>query len=796
MTAANIVISLAMASMTVIPATAGVTVIDSRLKKQNIDKDWLFTVTRDDIGNDVTEQFNTIDLPHDWSIANDFNSRYAMGNDGGYLPSGAGKYVKTLYVSDEDLKDKHLLYVEGAYMNAHVYANDSLVGINPYGFSSAFFDLTPYLTRGENNLVITVDNTRQKNARWYTGSGIYRHVWLYNLATTAVKPWSLYVTTPVVGVEGSDVEAVFDIAGMSGQIKAYATITDSDGNKICDKEAEIVDAHGHVLFTDCPLALWDTDTPNLYEMEITLSDKDNRIIDRELATFGVRDISYSSSEGFMLNGKPMTFNGACVHSDNAFLGARSYDAAERRKVRLLKEAGFNAVRTSHNHPSEAFLNECDRQGLMVIDEAFDGWRHSKTSYDYSTLIDEWWEKDLTALVARDRNHPSIICWSIGNEVIERKQIEVVKTAAKMAGLCRRLDPTRPVTSALCAWDPEWDIYDPLAAVHDIVGYNYMIHKSEEDHARVPERIMWQTESYPRDAFANWCKVKDYPYIIGDFVWTGIDYLGESGIGRCYYEGDSPGEHFEHDQWPWHASYCGDIDLTGHRKPISYYREILHSSTPSIYMAVREPYEYFGKIKETMWSTYPTWESWSWPGHEGKQIDVEVISSYPAVRLYINNEPVGDRFTTRDEQFKAVFSVPYTPGSIKAVPLNADGIEIGTPVIITTASRPVAIRLKSDRDIIDADGQDLAFITAEIVDKDGNIVPYADNEILFTVSGSGSLAATGSADIKDCSGYHNPERKAWKGRALAIVKAADKSGKVRLTAKAKGLHGTSLTLKVK
>ena len=250
-------------------------------------------------------------------------------------------------------------------------------------------------------------------------------------------------------------------------------------------------------------------------------------------------------------------NGACVHHDHGILGAAAFDAAEARKVRLLKEGGFNAVRTSHNLPSPAFLDECDRQGLLVIDEALDGWReHKNENYnDYNLWFDEWAVKDVGDMVRRDRNHPSIIAWSIGNEVIERKKIEIVQSARKLAGECRKLDPTRPVTEALCAWDADWEIYDPHAEALDIVGYNYMIHKSESDHARCPERVMWQTESFPRDAANNWHKVKENPYIIGDFVWTGIDYLGESGIGRYHYKGETEGEHYQNDQWPWHGGYC-------------------------------------------------------------------------------------------------------------------------------------------------------------------------------------------------------------------------------------------------
>ena len=334
-------------------------------------------------------------------------------------------------------------------------------------------------------------------------------------------------------------------------------------------KADVVEEQGNrtpierTIHIDQP-HLWSPADPYLYETELTAGD------DRLSISYGLRTISFDAQQGLLLNNQPLRLNGACLHHDNGILGAAAFDAAERRKAELIKAAGFNAVRTSHNPPSETFLRACDELGLLVIDEAFDGWREQKNTHDYHELIDQWWKRDLGAMIRRDRNHPSVFCWSIGNEVIERKKIEVVKTAHQMATLCRELDPQhRPVTSALAAWDDDWDIYDPLAAEHDIVGYNYMIHKSESDHQRVPNRVMMQTESYPRDAWNNFQKVMNEPYVIGDFVWTGLDYIGESGIGRWYYEklrvgdemsgkGDVPGEHYERPLYPWHAAYCGDV----------------------------------------------------------------------------------------------------------------------------------------------------------------------------------------------------------------------------------------------
>ncbi|MDE6394892.1 MAG: DUF4982 domain-containing protein [Duncaniella sp.] len=464
--------------------------------------------------------------------------------------------------------------------------------------------------------------------------------------------------------------------------------------------------------------MWSPETPALYQMNIALDDN-GRAVDSFDQTFGIRTVTYSAKDGLKLNGKDIVLNGACVHHDNGVLGAASYDAAEARKVRLLKEGGFNAVRTSHNLPSPAFLDECDRQGLLVIDEALDGWRQGKNANDYHLWIDEWGTKDVGDMVRRDRNHPSIIAWSIGNEVMERKSIEVVSTARKLAAACRALDPTRPVTEALCAWDSDWEIYDPHAEALDIVGYNYMIHKSESDHQRDPERVMWQTESYPRDAASNWHKVTENPYIIGDFVWTGLDYLGESAIGRYYYDGDTPGEHYYHPQWPWHGAYCGDIDITGWRKPVSHYRDMLYNPDETLYMAVREPDGYFGKLNHTQWSVWPTWESWNWAGHEGKPIEVEVLSRYPKVRLYLDGKMLDEKESGEKCDFRTVFTIPYAPGTLMAAGVDKDGKEVETRTIVT-AGEPASIRLTPDKRVMTADNQDLTYVVVEVLDRNGNV----------------------------------------------------------------------------
>ena len=745
--------------------------------------------------------WRTLDLPHDWSIEGTADPDLPSGNDGGYFPTGTGWYRKSFRVPSE-WKDRQTgIYFEGVYMNSEVFVNGHSVGVRPYGYSSFYYDLTPYLhCGGENTIAVRVDNSLQKNCRWYTGSGIYRHVWLVVTHPVHIAHWGVAVTTPEVSREKATVQVTTTLNNATSADRRVTLTTRLTRGKeetgTGETTVELPARGTREVTLTIPVsrpALWSPDTPHLYEAHLTVTEGKD-LLDATVETFGIRTLSYSAEKGLYLNGERIILNGGCIHHDNGCLGAAAYDRAEERKVELMKAAGFNAVRTSHNLPSEHFLHACDRLGLLVIDEAFDGWRDAKNKYDYSVLFDQWWQRDVEAMVLRDRNHPSVFCWSIGNEVIERKKLEVVTTAKKLADHVRKFDPTRPVTSALAAWDKDWEIYDPLAAVHDIAGYNYLLHRAPADHRRVPSRIIMQTESYPRDAFANWALVQDNDYVIGDFVWTALDYLGESGIGRYYYAGETEGEHYERNHYPWHGAYCGDIDLTGWRKPVSHYRDLLYNPDKKLYMAVREPDGYYGKIKETLWSVWPAWESWNWPGHEGKEIQVEVYSRYPKVRLYLNDELIGEQSVGRDREFKAVFSLSYRPGVLKAVGVEAEAEVEET--FLRTAGKPAQMKLTADRATIKADGQDLSFVTVEIGDKEGIPEPNADNPLTFEVEGPGVIAAAGNADLKDTDSYVTTRRKAWKGRAMVVIKSTRKPGRITLKVTSPGLAPATLTLRTK
>lgn len=774
-------------------------------RKQLFDDGWKFFLG--DMPDAKATSFNdmdwrNLDLPHDWSIEGAITPKNPTGGPGGYFPTGIGWYRKTFSVPGEWKGRQLSIYFEGVYMNAEVFINGKSLGIRPYGYSSFSYDLSPYLEYGGENVIsVRVDNAQQINTRWYSGSGIYRHVWMLTTDPIHVAQWGVAISTTGVSAQKATVQIktlIKNETAISQSITLKTSLLNKNAKNVgndqmqvslpANSEKEIV----RVITVSNPL-LWSPETPNLYQAQIQIS-KDKKVVDDTQSAFGIRSIKFTPENGFQLNGKTIKINGGCVHHDNGCLGAAAFDRAEERKVELLKAAGFNAVRTSHNPPSEAFLKACDELGLLVMDEAFDCWKIGKNKNDYARYFDQWWSRDLEALVKRDLNHPSIIMWSIGNEIPERGDPEAVKTAKMLVEDIRKIDVSRPVTSAVVEKNNGWEIFDSLMAVHDVAGYNYHLYNAPADHQRVPSRIIVQTESYPRDAFKNWELVHDNNYVLGDFVWTAMDYLGESGIGRWYYSGEVPGEHWEHDLFPWHAAYCGDIDLLGWRKPISHYRSMLYNKGAQLYLAVREPAPAPMEIKETWWSVWPTWESWTWPGFEGKDVQVEVYSKYPRVRLYLNNKLIGEKATAREQQFKATFTVPYTHGILKAVGVEDDK-EVESKWL-QTAGVAAKIKLTADRKAISANGQDLTYITVEITDADGVFQPNAVNRLHFSIEGPGVIAGIDNADIKDTDLYVGDTRKVWHGRALVVIRSRQKAGDIQLKVASPGLSENAVSIQAR
>lgn len=746
---------------------------------ENFNLGWQFAQNGDTAK--IPEQWQGVNLPHDWSIYTQPDRNAPSFNDGGYYGTGVGWYKKSFSTPKLTEGERVVMYFEGVYHHSTVYVNGKYAGRHGYGYTPFSVDVTPFLNaQGDNTLMVRVDNSQQRNSRWYSGSGIYRNVWLRRLAPVSITPEDVKITATTDGKV--TVEAI--VTNNSSQEKtvevkaAAADASNSQSVKIAPHSTATVVINLNISNPK----LWSVETPNLYKAEVSIDGAKN--VERK---FGFREIKYNAQDGFSLNGKNLIMNGACVHHDNGLIGAAAFDGAEYRKVKLMKDAGFNLLRTSHNPPSEAFLDACDELGMMVVDEAFDGWRTEKTEHDYHELFDSCAVSDIKSFVLRDRHHPSVVAWSIGNEIIERKDIRCVYTARMLKKAILSVDDSRPVTEGLCAWDRDWEIYDPHAEVLDIAGYNYMIFKHKSDHERDPQRIIWQTESYPRDAWNNHNIVANNSYVIGDMVWTGLDYLGESGIGGWRYKAWPQGESWQNPQWPWHGAYCGDVDITGFRKPISYYRDIIwngESASAPLHLAAREPNGYVDSIKTTMWSTWPTWDSWNWEGWENKPIDVEVYAPKGNVKLYLNDKLIGEKAVERN---MATFTLDYQPGVLRA---ECDGKSSNK---LVTAGKPAKVILTTDHASYKNDGCDIAYINITIADKDGNPCAMAFDEVTVSVKNC-ELLALGTADLRDSGNIQDATHTTWHGRALAIVRLPKNAKSATVTVKGKGIAASTVKVK--
>lgn len=449
----------------------------------------------------------------------------------------------------------------------------------------------------------------------------------------------------------------------------------------------------------------------------------------------------------------------------------------------MKEAGFNAIRTSHNPPSRHFLDACDALGMLVMDESFDQWQKPKNPQDYHRFFDEWWEKDIEAMVLRDRNHPSVMIWSVGNEIQERADSSGLVIYRRLSEKVKSLDPTRPVTQAICTfWDHRgktWDDTAPAFAQMEVHGYNYQWQQYEPDHARFPERVMIGTESVPKEAFENWQMVEKHPYVIGDFVWTGMDYLGESGIGHTWLEGDTSAFL---PPWPWYNANCGDISITGHKKPQMFYRDVLWRNSP-LEMMVHSPLPERKKELLSYWGWPDEWKCWNWEGHEGKNLLVSVYTRCEAVRLELNGEVIGTQEVSDSTRITAQFEVPYQSGELTAIGITS-GNEVARQVLKTTG-KPFSVRVTPEKERLSLAGDDLAYFNVEVVDENGEVVPDASVPVELEITG-GRLQAVGNDNPQDMHSFQLPRVNSYRGQCQAIVRL-EKPGILTVTALAEGLQ---------
>lgn len=731
-------------------------------------------------------------MPHDWSIEDlpgtksPFDPNAISQVSGGFTVGGTGWYRKTFTIPAIQKGKRIHIQFDGVYMNADFWLNGKQIGTHPYGYTSFWFDITDKINfGGENKIAVQVKNEGQ-NSRWYTGSGIYRHVWLKVLDPVHVSPWGIYITTPNPNRINIKTTVVNDAANIF-RARLVSRIINSKGIEVAKTESlQNINSNSSQEFNhDLTLShpeLWSIESPTLYTAVTEVWDID-KFVESTETKFGIRTISFDVTNGFQLNGKTVKLKGGCVHHDNGPLGAKAYDRAEERRIELLRASGYNAIRCSHNPPSPAFLDACDRLGMLVIDETFDMWRIANNPHDYHLYFDEWWQRDVESMVMRDRNHPSIIIWSIGNEIRGMETEPVINVSKMLGNFIRKLEPTRPIAAAVNGLSPA---KDPFFATLDIKGYNYAAggdHLQEsiyvQDHRRVPERIMMGTESYPLEAFGAWMPVIDNSYVIGDFVWTAFDYVGEASIGwRGYWQ--------EANFYPWNLAFCGDIDICGWKRPQSYYRDALWMEN-QISVFVKPPKPSFplnpNKQSWSKWEWHDVVADWNWAGNENKPLEVSVYSSCDEAELFLNGKSLGRKPTNRDSKFTAIWQVSYQAGTLKAVGYS-NGKQVSTTQL-QTAKQPTQIKLSPDHKTIKADGQDLSYITVELTDANGVRNPKAENLIRFKVDG-GTIVGVGNANPMSLESYQLPQRKAWQGRCLVIVKSSQKPGNITLTASTDGL----------
>jgi beta-galactosidase len=773
-----------------------------------LDKEWLFT--NDSMTNAQEPAFDDagwqkVELPHDWSISDlpnqtegiivgPFNKRSPGFTQTGFTIGGTGWYRKK-FTTEKDFQNKTVtLFFDGVYMNSDVWLNGHHLGNHPHGYTPFYYDLTAHLKPiGQENVLTVQVKNEGKNSRWYSGSGIYRHVWLTVTEPLHVAPWGVYITTQELSEKKASVSITSTInnkKSLSENSSLTTTIFSPNGKKVGQFTSKLMIAPNAIksveqnIKIENPL-LWSVEAPHLYNA-LTEIKVGNKVVDKEVTTFGIRTIKVDAINGLTINGEKVLMKGGCIHHDNGPLGAVAIDRAEERKIEILKKNGFNAVRLSHNPPSTELLEACDRIGMLVIDEAFDMWELPKNPDDYHLYFKEWWKRDLQYMILRDRNHPSVIIWSIGNEISERADTSGLRITKQLAEEVHLLDPSRPVTAALCEyWEPrnknkQWGETSGAFELLDIGGYNYLWSLYEEDHRQFPKRVIMGTESLPKDAFVSWNMVEKLPFVIGDFVWTAVDYLGEASVGNSVY--DTKGRKRPFLGWPWYNAWCGDIDLIGQKKPQSYYRDVVWRNSP-ITMAVHEPIPEGMVENISRWGWPQEWQSWTWPGMEGKSLQVRVFSRAPMVRLLLNDEIIGEQ-KIADTTITAVFEVPYRPGTLKAV--NVENGKETAAFELKTAGAPQRIRLTADRNHIKASRNDLSYITVEVIDKDSQVVPNVEIPIQFSIEGVGEIAAVGNANPKDLASFHTMERKTFNGRCLAIVRPKGNTGVIKLSATSNGL----------
>lgn len=777
----------------------------------NFNTGWKFFLgdVPDAMATDFSDQaWRTLDLPHDWSVEGEFSEKNPAGVGGGALPGGIGWYRKTFSLPEDDKSKKHFIRFDGVYKNSEVFVNGQSVGVRPNGYISFEYDISQYLKFGseKNVIAVKIDNSKQPNSRWYSGSGIYRNVWLTTVHKIYIPYGGTFVQTPAVNAQAAVVSSDIQVKNETDgdqQIQIVTEIVSSSGKVVASavaaqtfrkREALII---SQTMQVDNPV-LWSVDNPVLYKAVTRVFVK-KKALDQYEIDFGIRYFNFDAERGFSLNGRPMKINGVCLHHDLGCLGSAFNTRAMERQLEIMRGMGVNAIRTSHNPPAPELLTLCDQMGFIVMDEMFDMWKIKKTEFDYSQDWDLWHKRDLEDFVKRDRNHPSVIIWSVGNEIMEQWDSTGVRITRELAGIVKALDKTRPVTTANNEVRGSVNTLIQSDAL-DLIGFNYH-HESFEPFPRYyPGKKFIATETasslatrghydMPSDSIRRWPIAWDKPfvegnpdhtvsaydhvsapwgstqeetwkiikkhdYLSGQFIWTGFDYIGEpTPYG-----------------WPSRSSYFGIVDLAGFPKDTYYMYQSEWTTTPVLHV-------------------FP---HWNWPN--GKVIDVwAYYNNADEVELFLNDKSVGIRKKQGDE-LHVSWRLAFAPGTLRAVS-RKNGKDVVVREI-KTAGKPARIILEADRSVLNHSGSDLSFVTVKVVDEQGVLVPDADNLITFSVTGNGVVAGVDNGDPVTHASFKALERKVFHGLCLLVVRGNATAGTIRIKATAAGLTPAALNVEVR
>lgn len=759
------------------------------------------------------ETWRVLNVPHDWSVEGEFNENYPTGGDGGYVQAGIGWYRKSFTVPTEWFSRKVTLTFDGIYMNSDVWINGQHLGRYPFGYAGFEYDLSPYLKwDGMNVIAVRVNNSDQPNSRWFTGSGIYRHTWISSMNRLHIPQWGVNVRTPIIKDDHATVQVQTQYTNEHEErIKATlrSEIITPDGVIATIHETSLDVGAGKTgqVNIDQQLtdpALWSIETPSLYTLRTSLI-LDDTVIDEVDTTFGIRQTEFDKDRGFLLNGKQVKINGVCLHHDGGSVGAAVPERLWERRLEILKEMGCNGIRMSHNPPAPELLDLCDRMGFLVMDEAFDEWtitkykNHKSDVHGYFEYFDEWHERDLVMMLHRDRNHPSIVIWSVGNEIPEQCVPDGYKIAQRLVEICHREDPTRPVTVACDNIEAEpIPAYQEFLDALDIVGYNYVdrwrtrtetfyaddrhLHPNRAiigaentgiggvrgDYSLEKDEKAWWDGNYTTrmiSAERLWKFTRMHDYVSGDFMWTGFDYIGET-------------------RWPNKNASFGVLDTCGFPKDGYYFYQSQWTTKPMAYV-------------------FP---HWNWKGHEGKVIPVLCYTNCDKAELFLNGKSYGVKayefprqgmskkwahfdkthYPVTTSDLHLTWDVPYEAGELKLIGYSRDG-DMMVETLVTTTGAPAAIEVIPDREVIQADGRDITHFIIRVVDAAGRVIPTADTELTFHVEGEGRLIGVDNGKPDSHESYKSNKRKAFNGLALAIVQSTLDSGQIRVKVDAEGLE---------